>query len=147
MLIPLKSYQRVLVGNHFRYLFINGWGLIFSSESEEGGLTLSPTRKQPTDHWASKRIGLVLFRPDTTRGLLVTDHVILNHGQVMWMTPELAPPPPLLTTTPTGGRLSSRQIERALLAYTAGLKWYWARTRAKASHDPIPRLPRSLVNP
>ncbi|GFU17133.1 uncharacterized protein TNCV_1853871 [Trichonephila clavipes] len=34
----------------------------------------------------------------TTRGLLATDHVILNHGQVMWTTPELAPP--LLTTTP-----------------------------------------------
>ncbi|GFX74454.1 uncharacterized protein TNCV_3213411 [Trichonephila clavipes] len=33
-----------------------------------------------------------------TRGLLATDHVILNHGQVTWMTPELAPP--LLTTTP-----------------------------------------------
>ncbi|GFW92997.1 uncharacterized protein TNCV_4209331 [Trichonephila clavipes] len=26
------------------------------------------------------------------------DHVILNHGQVTWMTPALAPP--LLTTTP-----------------------------------------------
>ncbi|GFW89422.1 uncharacterized protein TNCV_3967121 [Trichonephila clavipes] len=26
------------------------------------------------------------------------DHVILNHGQVMWTTPELAPP--LLTPTP-----------------------------------------------
>ncbi|GFX71042.1 uncharacterized protein TNCV_3648071 [Trichonephila clavipes] len=33
-----------------------------------------------------------------TRGLLETDHVILNHGQVTWTTPELAPP--LLTTTP-----------------------------------------------
>ncbi|GFV35407.1 uncharacterized protein TNCV_3204391 [Trichonephila clavipes] len=33
-----------------------------------------------------------------TRGLLTTDHVILNHGQVTWTTPELAPP--LLTTTP-----------------------------------------------
>ncbi|GFW31190.1 uncharacterized protein TNCV_2577721 [Trichonephila clavipes] len=33
----------------------------------------------------------------TTRGLLATDHVILNHGQVTWTTPELAPP--LLTTT------------------------------------------------
>ncbi|GFV38824.1 uncharacterized protein TNCV_1004661 [Trichonephila clavipes] len=32
------------------------------------------------------------------RGLLATDHVILNHGQVTWTTPELAPP--LLTTTP-----------------------------------------------
>ncbi|GFV45019.1 uncharacterized protein TNCV_2169781 [Trichonephila clavipes] len=34
----------------------------------------------------------------TTRGILATDHVILNHGQVTWTTPELAPP--LLTTTP-----------------------------------------------
>ncbi|GFT24213.1 uncharacterized protein TNCV_2064421 [Trichonephila clavipes] len=34
----------------------------------------------------------------TTRGLWATDHVILNHGQVTWTTPELAPP--LLTTTP-----------------------------------------------
>ncbi|GFW10331.1 transposable element Tcb1 transposase [Trichonephila clavipes] len=33
-----------------------------------------------------------------TRGLLATNHVILNHGQVTWTTPELAPP--LLTTTP-----------------------------------------------
>ncbi|GFW69604.1 uncharacterized protein TNCV_489481 [Trichonephila clavipes] len=37
-------------------------------------------------------------RGPTTRGLLATDHVILNHGQVTWTTPELAPP--LLTTTP-----------------------------------------------
>ncbi|GFT27870.1 uncharacterized protein TNCV_10781 [Trichonephila clavipes] len=36
--------------------------------------------------------------PQSTRGLLATDHVILNHGQVTWTTPELAPP--LLTTTP-----------------------------------------------
>ncbi|GFV32023.1 uncharacterized protein TNCV_1195551 [Trichonephila clavipes] len=34
----------------------------------------------------------------STRGLLATDPVILNHGQVTWTTPELAPP--LLTTTP-----------------------------------------------
>ncbi|GFS99554.1 uncharacterized protein TNCV_2802831 [Trichonephila clavipes] len=27
----------------------------------------------------------------TTRGLLVTDPVILNHGQVTWTTPQLAP--------------------------------------------------------
>ncbi|GFT13321.1 uncharacterized protein TNCV_1550851 [Trichonephila clavipes] len=33
-----------------------------------------------------------------TRGLLATDHVILNHGQVTWTTPELTPPLP--TTTP-----------------------------------------------
>ncbi|GFW95990.1 hypothetical protein TNCV_4174171 [Trichonephila clavipes] len=41
-----------------------------------------------------------------TRGLLATDHVILNHGQVTWTTPELAPPSPNYHTTPTGGRFS-----------------------------------------
>ncbi|GFW70453.1 hypothetical protein TNCV_4915731 [Trichonephila clavipes] len=46
----------------------------------------------------------------TTRGLVETDHVILNHGQVTWTTPELAPPSPNYHTTPTGGRFSSRQI-------------------------------------
>ncbi|GFX05445.1 hypothetical protein TNCV_1007671 [Trichonephila clavipes] len=45
-----------------------------------------------------------------TLGLLATDHVILNHGQVTWTTPELAPPSPNYHTTPTGGRFSSRQI-------------------------------------
>ncbi|GFW98712.1 tigger transposable element-derived protein 1 [Trichonephila clavipes] len=33
-----------------------------------------------------------------TRGLLATNPVILNHGQVTWTTPEMAPP--FLTTTP-----------------------------------------------
>ncbi|GFV61119.1 hypothetical protein TNCV_2099941 [Trichonephila clavipes] len=28
--------------------------------------------------------------------------------------------------------------KRASLPYTAGLLWYWARTRDKASHDPMP---------
>ncbi|GFX85058.1 uncharacterized protein TNCV_4998871 [Trichonephila clavipes] len=36
--------------------------------------------------------------PTATSGLLAMDYIILNHGQVTWMTPELAPP--LLTTTP-----------------------------------------------
>ncbi|GFV86154.1 hypothetical protein TNCV_671511 [Trichonephila clavipes] len=33
-------------------------------------------------------------RRSVTRGLLETDHVIWNHGQVTWTTPELAPPSP-----------------------------------------------------
>ncbi|GFV73741.1 hypothetical protein TNCV_3548901 [Trichonephila clavipes] len=44
-----------------------------------------------------------------TRGLLATDHVILNHGQVTWTTPELEPPSPNYHTTPTGGRFSSQR--------------------------------------
>ncbi|GFW60283.1 hypothetical protein TNCV_1843641 [Trichonephila clavipes] len=43
------------------------------------------------------------------RGLLTTDHVILNHGQVTWMTPELAPFS--LTTTPhQREKVSTQQI-------------------------------------
>ncbi|GFT56063.1 radial spoke head protein 9 [Trichonephila clavipes] len=44
------------------------------------------------------------------RGLLATDLVILNHGQVTRMTPELAPSSPNHHSTLTGGRLRSRQI-------------------------------------
>ncbi|GFW74613.1 hypothetical protein TNCV_961881 [Trichonephila clavipes] len=50
---------------------------------------------------------LVAVQP---RGLLATDHVILNHGQVTWTTPELAPPSPNDRTTPTGERFSSQQF-------------------------------------
>ncbi|GFW06441.1 hypothetical protein TNCV_2187751 [Trichonephila clavipes] len=39
------------------------------------------------------------------RGLLATDLIILNHGQVTRMTPELAPSSPNFHTTPMGGRL------------------------------------------
>ncbi|GFX41395.1 hypothetical protein TNCV_1654781 [Trichonephila clavipes] len=54
------------------------------------------------------------------RGLLVTDLVILDHGDED-ATPELASPSPNYNTTPTGGRLSSRQILRASRPYTADL--------------------------
>ncbi|GFY08978.1 hypothetical protein TNCV_4661691 [Trichonephila clavipes] len=93
------------------------------------------------------------------------DLVILNNGQVTRTTPDLTPP--LLTTatmggttpelapsspnyhtTPTGGRLSSRQIQRASLPYTKGLQWYWARTH-HTSHESVTlttRLLRSRTN-
>ncbi|GFV83905.1 hypothetical protein TNCV_1479071 [Trichonephila clavipes] len=45
-----------------------------------------------------------------TRGFWASDHVILSHGQVTWMTPELASFSSNYRTTPTGGRFSSRQI-------------------------------------
>ncbi|GFW11005.1 hypothetical protein TNCV_4459801 [Trichonephila clavipes] len=45
-----------------------------------------------------------------TRGLLATDLVILNPGQVTRMTPELELPSPNYHTTPMGGPLNSRQI-------------------------------------
>ncbi|GFY18602.1 transposable element Tcb2 transposase [Trichonephila clavipes] len=90
----------------------------------------------PEALWTKRFFPTIYQRLKSTRGLLATDQVILNHGQVTWTTPEMAPP--LLTTTPMEGRFSSLQIYRASLPYTAGLLWYWARTRDKASHDPIP---------
>ncbi|GFW84233.1 uncharacterized protein TNCV_4878961 [Trichonephila clavipes] len=46
----------------------------------------------------SKPLSVDASERQSTRGLLATDHVILNHGQVTWTTPEQAPP--LLTTPP-----------------------------------------------
>ncbi|GFY16918.1 uncharacterized protein TNCV_3689761 [Trichonephila clavipes] len=46
----------------------------------------------------NKTLKLNFVEVPVTRRLLVTDNVVLNHSQVTWMTPELAPP--LLTTTP-----------------------------------------------
>ncbi|GFW61874.1 peptidase M20 domain-containing protein 2 [Trichonephila clavipes] len=47
---------------------------------------------------AFRDVDVAMMAHPSTRGLLATDHVILNHGQVTWTTPELAPP--LLTPTP-----------------------------------------------
>ncbi|GFU78466.1 hypothetical protein TNCV_2300781 [Trichonephila clavipes] len=52
----------------------------------------------------------VRYVQSATRGFLATDLVILNHGQVTRMTPEVASPSPNYHTTPTGGRFSSQQI-------------------------------------
>ncbi|GFS68439.1 uncharacterized protein TNCV_4583801 [Trichonephila clavipes] len=53
-----------------------------------------------TEHFIRKHNRSPLSPPmsSATRGLLATDYVILNHGQVTWTTPELAPP--VTTTTP-----------------------------------------------
>ncbi|GFT83568.1 uncharacterized protein TNCV_4866301 [Trichonephila clavipes] len=75
----------------------------------------------------------------TTRGRLATDHVILKHGQVTWTTPELAPP--LLTTKPHQREDISALNRFSVHRYPTRRvfsDWYWARTRDKASHDPIP---------
>ncbi|GFW84529.1 uncharacterized protein TNCV_457101 [Trichonephila clavipes] len=55
------------------------------------------------------------------------DHVILNHGQVTWTTPELVPPSPNYHITPTGGlpsrhggTLNSRQAASTLVRLVEG---------------------------
>ncbi|GFU50144.1 hypothetical protein TNCV_640561 [Trichonephila clavipes] len=55
----------------------------------------------------------------TTRGPSATDHVILNHGQVTWTTPELALPLNYRTTK-RGGRFCSRQILTCIAALHGG---------------------------
>ncbi|GFU82732.1 hypothetical protein TNCV_265291 [Trichonephila clavipes] len=70
-----------------------------------------------------------------TRGLLAKDHEILNHGQVTWTTPELHPSP----NYHTNGRTFQLSTDLACIAALhGGSLWYWARTRDKAIHDPIP---------
>ncbi|GFW62804.1 hypothetical protein TNCV_1280581, partial [Trichonephila clavipes] len=57
-----------------------------------------------------------------TRGLFGDGpHVILNHGQVTWTTPELAPPPPNYHTTPPHQRedVSALDRLRVTCTYTA----------------------------
>ncbi|GFU17156.1 uncharacterized protein TNCV_1854001 [Trichonephila clavipes] len=69
-----------------------------------------------------------------TRGLLTTDHVILNHGQVTWTTPEMAPP--LLTTT-SHQREDVSALDR-FNVHRCPTRRVWARTRHKVGHDSIP---------
>ncbi|GFX55507.1 hypothetical protein TNCV_267951 [Trichonephila clavipes] len=68
--------------------------------SLQNGYSLVKPELEPTTIQRQPRVseGILMSHCSATRGLLATDHVILNHGQVTWTTPELAPP--LLTTTP-----------------------------------------------
>ncbi|GFV01156.1 integrase catalytic domain-containing protein [Trichonephila clavipes] len=74
-----------------------------------GTLVLIKDENLPSTKWSTGRITEIFPGTDgkvrvvnlPTRGLLATDHVILNHGQVTWTTPELAPPSPNYHTTPT----------------------------------------------
>ncbi|GFW77233.1 hypothetical protein TNCV_2726631 [Trichonephila clavipes] len=71
-----------------------------------------------------------------TRGLLATDHVILNHGQVTWTTPELASPSP---NYHTNGRTFQLSTDLTCIAALHGESLVvLGRTRDKASHGPIP---------
>ncbi|GFW80904.1 hypothetical protein TNCV_3779841 [Trichonephila clavipes] len=73
---------------------------------------LNLSRAETSSRWC----GVILLE------LLETNLVILNHDQVTRTTLELATPSSNYDTTPTGGRLSSRQFQRAPLPYTAGIK-------------------------
>ncbi|GFX58322.1 uncharacterized protein TNCV_205091 [Trichonephila clavipes] len=74
-----------------------GTHLSTQCSGDEGRVDLAQPVNRTPDLWCGSTIHFhsILL---ATRGLLATDHVILNHGQVTWTTPELAPP--LLTTPP-----------------------------------------------
>ncbi|GFV82763.1 transposable element Tcb1 transposase [Trichonephila clavipes] len=87
-----RIFQRFFVNHHIELLpsparspnlspIENMWSMVAQRLTQ-----ITPPAATPDQLW------------QPTRGLLATDHVILNHGQVTWTTPELAPP--LLTTTP-----------------------------------------------
>ncbi|GFY26272.1 uncharacterized protein TNCV_24701 [Trichonephila clavipes] len=83
----------------------------FSNRNRQENWRETRGNNRYADNSRPRLIDLILTSHcSATRGLLATDHVILNHGQVTWTTPELAPPSPNYHTTPTGGRFSSRQI-------------------------------------
>ncbi|GFW33923.1 hypothetical protein TNCV_3590081 [Trichonephila clavipes] len=108
------GYKFVFMDDNATYLnpIENVWDAL---GRQVAGRNYPPTNKNTliralTEEWDKLPQQLLDNVVQTTRGLLATDHVILNHGQVTWTTPELAPPSPNYHTTPTGGRFSSRQI-------------------------------------
>ncbi|GFT98311.1 uncharacterized protein TNCV_2904041 [Trichonephila clavipes] len=82
-----------LIMGHEDELTIEEFQEILNEEHHETQRNVSPSEQEEDERGPMPTSAI-----KATRGLLATDHVILNHGQVTWTTPELAPP--LLTTTP-----------------------------------------------
>ncbi|GFU82037.1 hypothetical protein TNCV_517171 [Trichonephila clavipes] len=77
-----------------------------------------------------------------TRGLLVTNLVILSHGEATRTTPELAHSSPNFHITPKGGHLTSTFLTCIGPFNTAGLQWYQAHAHDTPTISPIPWPPR-----
>ncbi|GFX69581.1 hypothetical protein TNCV_1769501 [Trichonephila clavipes] len=84
---------------------------------------------------SAKGYDLTSYKCPAARGLLATDLVILNLGQVTRMTPELESPSPNYHQRENVSALDRFNVHRP---YTAGIWWYWART-----HD-MPAMIRYL---
>ncbi|GFV34808.1 hypothetical protein TNCV_1451121 [Trichonephila clavipes] len=79
---------------------------IMTSVQEESDPVVDETEEDEDNNNESSKSLQMLTRFLPTPGLLATDLVIFNHGQVTRMTPELALSSPNFPTTPTGGRLN-----------------------------------------
>ncbi|GFV95759.1 hypothetical protein TNCV_1728091 [Trichonephila clavipes] len=72
--------------------------------------SIQPPLGRESIHQLEENESVLTSHCSAIQELLATDLVISNHDQVTRMAPELAPSSPNYDTTPTGGRLSSRQI-------------------------------------
>ncbi|GFU89133.1 uncharacterized protein TNCV_2895811 [Trichonephila clavipes] len=96
-------------------IFAVGCGSPVVKISAHGRHVMSSSPVPLKTHRVEQRCTLNLSRAQTsssldhaTRGLFATDVVVLNHGQVTRMTPELAAAPPKYHTAPTGECVNSR---------------------------------------
>ncbi|GFU18849.1 uncharacterized protein TNCV_1085861 [Trichonephila clavipes] len=72
--------------------------------------------------------GIAIRSNIATRRLLVTDHALLNHGQVAWTTPELAPPLSKLPHHTNGGTFKPSTDLTCIAALHGGSLVVLART-------------------
>ncbi|GFU67135.1 hypothetical protein TNCV_3675491 [Trichonephila clavipes] len=116
VLLPHVRLFRSSVGDKFVFMDDNATCHRCSGLSRQrgqvAGRNYPPTNKNTliralTEEWDKLPQQLLDNVVQTTRGLLVTYHVILNHGQVTWTTPELAPPSLNYHTTPKGGSIKT----------------------------------------
>ncbi|GFT42166.1 uncharacterized protein TNCV_1008451 [Trichonephila clavipes] len=128
---------------------------------ETSFFTLADGAKYSFSSRGKSQLQISTLRSQQHEGFLATDHVILNHGQVTWTTPELAPP--LLTTTPhqredvsaldrfnvhrcptrrvfsgTGLELVTRQAKIRYLYHSAtAASMWWERTQLEPGTKPL----------
>ncbi|GFV32508.1 hypothetical protein TNCV_1677941 [Trichonephila clavipes] len=102
-----------ILGNYvsFTGFPVNRTGLQLPMRSKS--LQAAPPRARWVKGWKDGK------KRRSTRGLLATDHVILNHGQVTWTTPELAPPSPNYHTTPREDVSALDRFKRTVKAIRA----------------------------
>ncbi|GFS69919.1 uncharacterized protein TNCV_3102151 [Trichonephila clavipes] len=92
-------------------------------------------------NWPPRSCDLTPLDFFSTRGLLATDHVSLNHGQVTWTTPELAPPS---DSRPEGmGSMPPNTLQvhsEYVLVKSVDPKVLWAESRVQGTGEYFPPI-------